>query len=69
MTKIQSTVLGIEAIITLAIVLLSAFALISAEASMSAGKVSKLQTASISPDALHQTVDVSKLPMQEYPAF
>lgn len=68
MTKIQSTVFGLELVSTVAIVLLSAFALISAEASMPAG--SKVEAGTISPNALHQSVDMSKLPVQDWgPAF
>jgi hypothetical protein len=66
MTKTQSNVVGI--VCTLAMVLLSAIVLMSAQASMPAA--SKMEAGSISLHALHQTVDASKLPVQDgYPAF
>jgi hypothetical protein len=68
MTKFKSTVLGIKVVSTLAIVILSAFVLITAEASMPAAPA--VESGTISPYALHQMVDVSALPVQDgYAAF
>jgi len=67
MTKIQSAVFGLELVSTVAIVLLCAFALISAEASAPTG--AKMEAGTISPIAMHLNADVSKLPVQDWNAF
>jgi hypothetical protein len=68
MTKSKTTVFGIEAITTLALVLLSAIALISAEASMPAAP--KVEAGQISINPMQMTVNVSALPAQDgYAAF
>jgi hypothetical protein len=78
MTKIQSTVFAIKTVGALALVLLSASALIFAEASLPAGQrlssyeadVSTMEAGSIFPYAMHLTVNQSALPVQNgYAAF
>ena len=78
MTKIQSTGFWFKAVSAVALVLLSALALIVGDASLPAGErlssyetaaVSTVKVGSMSIIALLRTIDVSKLPVQEYPAF
>ena len=79
MTKIQSTIFATETVSMLVLTLLTAFALIFAEASVPAGqRLSNYEAAeaftveagSLSPNALYPTVDVSALPVQDgYAAF
>jgi hypothetical protein len=74
MTKIQSTGFGFEAVVALALVVLSALAVIAGDASLPAGErmssyettpVSTMETGSISINAVQRTIDVSKLPVQD----
>ena len=74
MTKIQSTIFATETVSMLVLTLLTAFALIFAEASVPAGqRLSNYEAAegltveagSLSPNALYPTVDVSALPVQD----
>ena len=79
MTKIQSTVFAIKTVGALALVLLSASALIFAEASVPAGQrlssyeaaaAATVEAGSIFPYAMHLTVNQSALPVQNgYAAF
>jgi hypothetical protein len=74
MTKIQCTVFAIKTVGALALVLLSASALIFAEASVPAGQrlssyeaaaAATVEDGSISPDALLLAINVSALPVQD----
>ena len=67
MTKFKSAVFGLEVITTLAMVLLSAAALITAEASPPAAP--KMEAGSISVEAVQLAVNLSALPAQNFAAF